>query len=97
MTGADKKVKIQRSWCVSALGLNFVFLGLIFSNFVESSHGQESAQGKIDYGSQIKPILADKCYACHGPDESKHQADFRIDKKESLLDPKSEILIPGGS
>lgn len=95
MTGADKKVKIQRSWCVSALGLNFVFLGLIFSNFVESSHGQESAQGKIDFGSQIKPILADKCYACHGPDESKHQADFRIDKKESLLDPKSEILIPG--
>lgn len=96
MTGAFKKEQNLRSWYVSAFGLNFVvFLGLIFSNFGESTFGQENGQQKIDFGSQIKPILADKCYACHGPDESKHQADFRIDQKASLLDPKMGILIPG--
>ena len=96
MTGAYKKEQNQRSCYVSAFGLNFVvFLGLIFSNFGESTVGQENGQEKIDFGSQIKPILADKCYACHGPDESKHQADFRIDQKASLLDPKMGILIPG--
>lgn len=96
MTGAYKKEQNQRSWYVSAFGLKFVvFLGLIFSNFGQSTIGQENGQEKIDFGSQIKPILADKCYACHGPDESKHQADFRIDQKASLLDPKMGILIPG--
>ena len=96
MTGEYKKEKNQRSWYVSAFGLNFVvFLGLVFSNFGESTIAQENGQEKIDFGSQIKPILADKCYACHGPDESKHQADFRIDQKASLLDPKMGILIPG--
>ncbi len=96
MAGAYENDRNLRPWCVSAFGVNFiVFMGLILSNFGESVIGQESGLEKIDFGSQIKPILADKCYACHGPDESKHQADFRIDQKASLLDPELGVLIPG--
>ena len=96
MTGVCKKDQNLGRCCVSCFGVNlFVFFGLIFANSAEFAAGQEAPQEKIDYGSQIKPILADKCYACHGPDESKHQADFRIDQKASLLDPELGILIPG--
>ena len=96
MTGACKNDQKLGRCCVSYFGANlFVFFGLIFANSAELAVGQEVRQEKIDYGSQIKPILADKCYACHGPDESKHQADFRIDQKSSLLDPELGILIPG--
>ena len=34
---------------------------------------------KIDYNRQIKPILADKCYACHGPDPKTRKAGLRLD------------------
>ena len=96
MTGVCKKDQNLGRCCVSCFGVNlFVFFGLIFATSAEFAAGQEAPQEKIDYGSQIKPILADKCYACHGPDESKHQADFRIDQKASLLDPEVGILTPG--
>ncbi len=34
---------------------------------------------KIDFNYHIKPILSDRCFKCHGPDENKRKADFRID------------------
>ena len=41
--------------------------------------GMSTANGKIDFNFQVKPILSDKCFACHGPDAKKRQADFRLD------------------
>ncbi len=34
---------------------------------------------KIDYNIHVKPILSDKCFACHGPDEAKQKAGLRLD------------------
>ncbi len=36
----------------------------------------------IDFDRQIRPILSDKCYACHGPDEKKRMANLRLDVKD---------------
>ncbi|MFT7631639.1 MAG: hypothetical protein ACI87E_002678 [Mariniblastus sp.] len=52
------------------------------------------AQDTIDFGSQIKPILADKCFACHGPDEAQRATDFRLDVKKSALDPEAFVIVP---
>jgi Protein of unknown function (DUF1553)/Protein of unknown function (DUF1549)/Concanavalin A-like lectin/glucanases superfamily/Planctomycete cytochrome C len=35
---------------------------------------------KIDYNRQVKPILSDKCFACHGPDKAKQEAGLRLDR-----------------
>ncbi len=40
--------------------------------------GATSAE-TIDYNRQIQPILADKCYACHGPDPKTRKAGLRLD------------------
>ena len=35
--------------------------------------------GKLDYNVHVKPILADKCFSCHGPDKAKQKAGLRLD------------------
>lgn len=40
---------------------------------------------EIDYNYDVKPILSDKCYACHGPDENKRKAGLRLDLKKNAF------------
>ena len=41
--------------------------------------------GKVDFNRQIRPILSDKCYKCHGPDAKNQKSDFRIDSFEEAI------------
>ncbi len=53
-----------------------------------------TADEKIDFSSQVKPILSDKCFACHGPDEKQRTTDFRLDQKESALSAEYSVIVP---
>ncbi len=37
----------------------------------------------IDYNFHVKPILSDRCFACHGPDAQKREAELRLDVAQS--------------
>jgi hypothetical protein len=37
------------------------------------------AAGKVDYNFQVRPLLADRCFVCHGPDEKNRKAKLRLD------------------
>lgn len=54
---------------------------------------------KVDYNLHIKPILSDRCFACHGPDKSKQQAGLRLDTPEGAYEALAEsgktAIIPG--
>ena len=44
--------------------------------------------GAISFNEDIRPILADRCFACHGPDSASRKADLRLDREE---DAKAEL------
>src|SRR5579864_7756878 len=55
--------------------------------------GTTRAQDKIDFNRDIRPILSDKCFACHGPDTSKLKAKLRLDLRDVAI--KKGAIVPG--
>jgi len=50
---------------------------------VEIVQAMKNLPEEIDYNLHVKPILSDKCFACHGPDEANQKAGLRLDLAES--------------
>ena len=47
----------------------------------------------VDFNKDVRPLLASKCYACHGPDEEGRKAKLRLDIREDALG--NEVIVPG--
>src|SRR5687768_14692861 len=85
----------------------FIFLLLISSCLILSYYtscslirSEEAEADKISYNFQVRPILSDKCFNCHGPDANKRQAGLRLDIEseayKSLKEhPRAHAIIPG--
>ncbi|HWV32257.1 MAG TPA: PSD1 and planctomycete cytochrome C domain-containing protein [Dyadobacter sp.] len=86
----------------------FLYLGVLsgavaflaVSCFKKNGVLQSQSGGEaVSYNFDIRPILSDKCFACHGPDAKKREAGLRLDIAESayakLKDGKGVAIFPG--
>src|SRR5947207_3443747 len=50
------------------------------------------AAGKpLDFNRDIRPILSDNCFNCHGPDEKKRKAKLRLDQRDSATSIREKV------
>ncbi|MEQ1895645.1 MAG: c-type cytochrome domain-containing protein, partial [Planctomycetota bacterium] len=59
--------------------------------------GGERAPAAVRYGRDVRPILADRCFVCHGFDDKKRQAGLRLDTFEAATAAREDgaAIVPG--
>jgi len=64
-------------------------------------HGRESsavASRRVDFNQDVQPILASRCFSCHGPDPEMRKAGLRLDLGESAMKKRPghpDAIVPG--
>jgi len=64
----------------------------VFGLFLGSGLAVRGGDG-LEFNRDVRPILSDHCFACHGPDANQRKAKLRLDVRENALEKK--VIVPG--
>ena len=78
-------------YCHSKMSCRRAILFLL--TLLLSLPGRGATLGPISYNRDIRPILSENCFYCHGPDPNKRKGKFRLDVREEALAKKA--IVPG--
>ena len=56
------------------------------------------ADERVDFNFEVRPLLSDRCFFCHGPDDKARKAKLRLDQREGLFQARKDgtwIIKPG--
>ena len=69
-----------------------VWLGLVSISGIVSAQAE-----RVDFNRDVRPILSDKCFECHGPDAHERKGDLRLDVEEAAKADRGgyRVLAPG--
>src|SRR5262249_15551470 len=47
----------------------------------------------VEFNRDVRPVLADNCFGCHGPDSAARKAKLRLDRRDDAI--KAGVIVPG--
>jgi len=74
---------VWRTWCV----------GVAFVAALGDGSVCLAAEGPLDFNRDIRPILSENCFYCHGQDGQKREADLRLDDRAAAIE--AGAIVPG--
>ena len=70
-----------------------LLVGLSLSVSISLAAEATADKKPLQYNRDIRPILVENCFACHGADSASRKADLRLDKRDAAID--AEAIVPG--
>ncbi len=72
-----------------------MFLGLAVAQMrSDGASALPASPEKVDFNRDIRPILSEDCYKCHGPDDGARKAGLRFDQRSEAVKPVKSGLVP---
>ncbi len=98
LTNAVPRRRLGRSTVAAVQVLATLGLALLWPTPLRAAElaNAATAQPQIDFGRDIQPILARRCFACHGPDKA--EAGLRLNRREAAVAPLESgtvAVVPG--
>src|SRR6266566_9134743 len=66
----------------------------LFASLATSVLAAAATVPAVDFNREIRPIMSDTCFRCHGPDKSSRMAGMRLDIREEALKPTHSGRFP---
>ena len=84
--------KSGQGWIAALLGL-FLLVPSRLAIAGAPAAGVSASASKLAYNREIRPMLSENCFACHGPDKNQRKGKLRLDVREAAIEKKA--LVPG--
>ncbi|MDA1166083.1 MAG: DUF1549 domain-containing protein, partial [Planctomycetota bacterium] len=73
------------------------FHSFLFVVLIATASVRTTVAGEIDFNRDVRPIISDNCFACHGFDKGTRKGDLRLDQRDAATEDRGgyTVIVPG--
>jgi Protein of unknown function (DUF1553)/Protein of unknown function (DUF1549)/Planctomycete cytochrome C len=88
------RTTLRTQWTTPlAASLALWLCGWTAGTAASAQNATPAVPARVEFNRDVRPILSDSCFLCHGPDKNRRKANLRLDLRDEAL--KAEAFVPG--